>query len=96
MKLLQPKIKLQLLKATRENDVFWNYSLNTGFSGENMEVKSTWTRFKRLTEMWTPNFKSSKKKKNSPFMSRCKTDSQINKDQKNISPHLFFLQFFFR
>lgn len=28
-------------------------------------------------------------------MSRCKTDSQINKDQKNISPHLFFLQFFF-
>lgn len=24
MKLLQPNIKLKLLKATRENDVFWN------------------------------------------------------------------------
>lgn len=28
-------------------------------------------------------------------MSRCKTDSQINKDQKNISPHLFFFTVFF-
>lgn len=25
-------------------------------------------------------------------MSLCKTDSQINKDQKDISPHLFFFK----